>query len=173
MNAPLHPLPPSRSRIDAAPMGDDIDVRIVHAELRLVARQEHLRRGVTSFNRQLGEALQPRRLLKPALFAAAGLGLLLLLRRRAPRPVASASVVASAASAATRPAVFALLAALPWTRVVSLAWPHVPERWRRRVSLATVTDMVSVGLPLLGSVFTPKPKVARAGGEVDRHARPG
>jgi len=148
----------------------DIDVRIVQAEQRLVAREEHLRRGVTAFNRQLGAAWQPRRLLKPALIAAAGVGLVLLLRRRAPRHAAAPSAVASAASAATRPAVFALLSALPWTRVVGLAWPHVPERWRRGISLATVTDMVSLGLPLLGSVFTPKPRV---GGDGDRHARPG
>lgn len=165
MNAPLHPLP----RPDDA-AADDIDVRIALAEQRLVAREQHLCRSVKAFNRQLGAALQPRRLIKPALIGAAGIGLLLLLRRRSPRPAAAAGAVASAASAATRPAVFALLASLPWTRVVSMAWPHVPESWRRGVSLATVTDMVSLGLPLLGSVFTPKPKVAA---DTDRDARPG
>ena len=162
MNAPLPPLP----RTDEV----DIDVRIVLAEQRLVAREAHLRRGVKAFNRQLGAALQPRRLVKPALIAAAGVGLMLLLRRRAPRHAAPTSAVASAASAATRPAVFALLSALPWTRVVSVVWPHVPERWRRGVSLAAVTDMVSLGLPLLGSVFTPKPRVA---GDGDRQSRSG
>jgi apolipoprotein D and lipocalin family protein len=158
MNAPLPPMP----HTDPA----DIDVRIVQAEQRLVARQARLRHGVTAFNRQLGEALQPCRLLRPALIASAAVALMLLLRRRAPRHAAAPGAVASAASAATRPAVFALLAALPWPRVVGLAWPHVPERWRRGVSLATVTDIVSLALPLLGSVFTPKP---RAGGDRQRH----
>lgn len=169
MNAPLPHLQASPPRNDAAPAAD-IDARIVQAEQRLIAREEHLRRGFTSFNRQLGAAMQPRRLLKPALIAAAGIGLLLVLRRRATRHAAPSGAVASAAAAATRPAMFALLSALPWTRVVSLAWPHVPERWRRGVSLATVTDMVSLGLPLLGSLFTPK---LRVGGDGDRHARPG
>ncbi|MFG6432193.1 hypothetical protein [Roseateles sp. LYH14W] len=151
-------LPASPPRTDAAPAAD-IDARILQAEQRLLAREARLRRGVTSFSHQLGATMQPRRLLKPALIAAAGLGLLMMLRRRAPRHAAPAGAVASAASAATRPAVFALLSALPWTRVVGMAWPHVPERWRRGISLATVTDMVSLGLPLLGSLFTPKPRV--------------
>lgn len=158
MNAPLPQLPPSPPRTDVAPEAD-IDVRILQAEHRLIAREERLRRGVTSFGQQLGATMQPRRLLKPALIAAAGIGLLMMLRRRAPRHAAPSGAVASAASAAARPAMFALLSALPWTRVVGMAWPHVPERWRRGVSLATVTDMVSLGLPMLGSLFTPKPRV--------------
>ncbi|MEO6276499.1 hypothetical protein [Roseateles sp.] len=146
----------------------DIDARILRVEQRLMAREERLRRGANRFGRQLDEAMQPRRFIKPALIAA-GAAALLLWRRPARIAAGTAPVVAAAAA---KPAVFALLAGLPWSRLVHMAWPMLPERWRRQVSPATATSLLAVGLPLLGSLFTPRPKAQHAQ-HADGDARPG
>jgi hypothetical protein len=93
--------------------------------------------------------------------------LLMLRPSRRGGPVPTAPMVAAAAA---RPAVFALLAGLPWTRLVSMAWPLLPERLRRQMNPATATSLLSVGMPLLGSLFAPRPKCRP---DADKGARPG
>lgn len=146
MNAPLPPLPASLSRPEAA---GDIDARILRVEQRLIAREENVRRGMTAFGHQLGEALQPRRLINPALLVAAGVALLVMLR---PKRI-TVTEAAPAAAAVARPALFALLAGLPWARLVDMAKPLLPARWRGKLSPAMVGGFVSLGLPLIESLL--------------------
>ncbi|MCE4553108.1 hypothetical protein [Pelomonas cellulosilytica] len=145
MNAPQSPLPASLSRVEG---DDDIDAQIVRVEQRLIAREENLRRGVGRFGHELRDAFRPRRWLKPALAGAAGVALLWLLLRRRPAAASVAPVQAVA-----RPALLALLAGLPWARLVDVIWPLLPERWRARMNPTTATQVLTVGLPVLGSLF--------------------
>ena len=152
MNRPLPPLPASLSHTE---QGADIDTRILHVEQRLIAREENLRRGVGALTGQLRETLQPRRLIAPAAGALLGSAALLSLFRRPPAPTA----VPPGAAPAARPSIFPM--EIPWMRLLGLAWPMVPERWRERVSPAMASSFVTLGLPivegLLGTRRTAKP----------------
>lgn len=159
MNAPLPPLPASLSPTDTGE--GDLDTRILRVEQRLIAREENLRRGVKSFGARMGEALQPRRLVKPALIAVGGLAALLLLprllparhRHHLPRRSPPGPDVGEAATAVAKPAaMFALLASLPWGRLLGAVWPMLPQKLRERVSPQTVGSAISVVLPLMESV---------------------
>lgn len=158
MNAPLPPLPASLSRTDA--QAGNLDERILRVEQRLIAREEQLRRGVHAFGRRLEQALQPRRLVKPALIGLAGLAALLVLPRLLPRRPRralrqAAPQAGEAAAAVAKPAaLFALLASLPWNRLLGSVWPALPQKLRERVSPETVGSMITVALPLLESVST-------------------
>lgn len=136
MNAP----PAKLSRIEADE--GDIDARILEVEYRLIAREEQLRRGVNALGSQLRDTLNPRRLLVPAAGAALGLAALVALWRRphlAPAPIAP--------SAQGQPA--GVPVEIPWVRLLGLAWPMLPERWRDRVSPATASTVVTLGLPVI------------------------
>jgi len=121
----------------------DLDARILHVEQRLIAREERLHRGAGALAGELRERLQPRRLLWPAAGAVvAGAALLSLLRR--PQAVAPAPTPRAAA----RPGLD-----IPWVRLLGLAWPLLPERWRERVSPATASTVVTLGLPLVEALL--------------------
>ena len=114
----------------------DIDARILHVEQRLMAREARLRAGAQGLAGQLRQSLQPRKLLLPAGGVLLGIAALLSLRRhprtppRAPGPVGA-------------------LLDIPWVRLLGLAWPLLPERWRNRVGPATASSVVTLGLPLV------------------------
>lgn len=151
MTAPLPPLPASLSRADGAPPAD-LDAQILCVEQRLIAREENLRRGVNAFGAQLGEALQPRRLFKPALIAAgvvAGAALLLRRPRRAARAhdEPPARPFAGGAPAGSR------LGGLPWVQLLGIAWPMLPARWRHRINPVTASTVITLGLPMLESLL--------------------
>ena len=145
MNAPL-----SRAETEA-----DIDARILQAELRLVAREERLHRGVTALGRQVHQATRPSRLLQPALLTAAVAVIVLgwPSRKQAPAP-ASQQQPDTAAAAIARPALFVLLAGIPWTRLLSHAWPMLPGHWRERLNPAMAAGILTFGLPLLEGWLT-------------------
>jgi apolipoprotein D and lipocalin family protein len=152
MNNPPPPLPASLPRAEAPPPVD-LDDRILEVEQRLIAREAQLRRGVAALGQQLHTALQPRRLVRPAMVAALALGLLLgrpWRRRGAPAP---AQPQPHGAAPVVRPALIALLAGLPWARLLGQAWPLLPARWRGRVSPATAASVLRMGLPLLEHLF--------------------
>lgn len=148
---------PNRVRSDAS-VGDDLDERIRAAELRLVTREEQLQRGLEGLGLRVRTALQPRRLLAPALgVAAAGIALWWGLRRL--RPVLSRTLpVARPARADTqdeRQAGQGRRAGgeLPWASLLGLVWPLLPAPWRARVSPTTATTLIGVGLPLVQKLF--------------------
>lgn len=151
MNAQLSPLPANLSRAEAEA---DIDARILQAEQKLIAREENLRRGVTGFGQQFRETMRPGRLLQPALLTAAVAVIVLAWpsrRKPAPAPTSQQQQPDAAAQAAkvARPALFVLLAAIPWTRFLSHAWPMLPSRWRDSLNPATAASALTFGLPLL------------------------
>lgn len=164
MNAQLSPLPANLSRAEAEA---DIDARILQAEQRLIAREENLRRGVTAFGDQVRETIRPARLLQPALLTAAVAVIVLWWpsRKSASAPASQQQHAAGTAASVARPALFVLLAGIPWTRFLSHAWPMLPGRWRERLNPATAASALTFGLPLLEGWLTRRRR--------DEPARPG
>jgi hypothetical protein len=144
------PLPLARTEL---PQGT-LDERIALAEQRLVAREQALRNGAHALLQRAQQATEPRRMLRPALYALGALalawGLIRLIRRRpgAERPVATAAPGATrAATTATR------FGEVPWARAAALLWPLLPAAWRGRIRPDTASIFVAVGLPLAGLLF--------------------
>jgi len=133
MNAPLNP--PQVEVDDHV----DLETRILLVEQRLVAREARLRRGASGLAREARRQLRPARLLAPA----GGALLALLALRSLWRHPAKAEPAAEAQKAHGR------LADIPWVRLLGLAWPLVPGRWRDRVSPAMASSLVTLGLPLV------------------------
>ncbi len=154
MNAPQAPLPARLSRPERAQA--DLDGRIACVERRLIAREDGVRRRVALLTRRVSHAMQPRQLLTPVLGGLLGLtGLWWLLRGRSGD---SGGLVARPASASDRgdptdPARPGGGGELPWVRLLGLAWPLLPERWRNRVNPATASTVLALGLPLLERLF--------------------
>ncbi|MDR7268642.1 apolipoprotein D and lipocalin family protein [Pelomonas saccharophila] len=119
----------------------DIEARILHVEQRLVAREARLRAGAQDLAGRLRQSLQPRRLLLPAGSIVLGVAALLALRRR-PAATPPSPILAGA------------LLDIPWLRVLGLAWPLLPSRWRQRVSPATASSVVTLGLPLVEGLLS-------------------
>lgn len=120
---------------------DDLETRILHAEQRLVAREETLRRGVVRLGTDLRHKLRPHKLLLPVgagLLAAAAV---LTLWRRPAAP-------ASHGSAATR--------RLPWMQWLALALPLLPPQWRSRLGPGGMPALATLGLPLVEALLKPR-----------------
>ncbi len=148
------PASPQRAEPDDA----DLDARIVLAEQRLMLREDGLRRRVDDLTQRAKSALQPRRLLGPALgSAAAGVGLAWLWRGRtaAPRSRAGLSVQDGGGTAAAGGS--ARHGEVPWVRLVGFVWPLLPATWRSRVSPNTVNMVMALGLPMAEALFTRPP----------------
>lgn len=128
----------------------DIDALIHEAEQRLIQREQRWRRDVQAFGHQLHVATRPQRLIRPALITAAVAAVLVLWpssRRKAAAPLQRQH--AAGPPPLARPALFALLAGIPWTRVLSHAWPLLPGHWQQRLNPATAASLLTFGLPLL------------------------
>jgi apolipoprotein D and lipocalin family protein len=120
-----------------------LDERIRRAELRLIAREDGLRRRIDLLGRRLREATRPQRFIAPAIgVAVVLLALGVLLRGRA-RPLAARAAASHAAAGAP-----AFAGNAPWVRLIALAWPLVPAAWRARISPTTAAAVVTIGLPL-------------------------
>lgn len=149
--APLPPLPASLTSAERL-SPDDLDARILQVEQRLIAREENLRRGLSAFSRRLGEATQPRRLLRPALIGGGALAALWLLRRR-PKPAAGPAPRRAGYSASG-------MGGIPWVRLAGLAWPMLPQRWRRHVNPVFASTLVTVVLPLVDKLWGQRTEAA-------------
>jgi hypothetical protein len=129
-----------------------LDERIRRTELRLIAREDRIRRRTDQISQRLHEALQPRRYAAPAVGIAVASWTLWTLwsRRRGPH-----------AGAARHGAARRLGSELPWMHLLPLVWPLLPVAWRARANPATVATLLSLGLPLAGRMFArrrPRPR---------------
>jgi apolipoprotein D and lipocalin family protein len=146
----------------------ELDHQIVEVEQRLIAREERLRRGLAALSGRVRRAAEPTRVLLP--LGGAALGALLLWLWRGRRGGARGTgAMQSAASGQHRGS----SAEAPWISLIALAWPLVPARWRRRISPATASTLVAIGLPLaqglLGARRGPPP-VAASQVDLSRYA---
>jgi hypothetical protein len=153
MNTPnlTPPLPPARTDL---PQGT-LDERIALAEQRLVAREQALRHGAQALLQRAQTATEPRRMLRPALYALGALalvwGIVRLIRGRrdtAERPSTPAAPASTPAASASR------FGEVPWVRAAALLWPLLPVAWRGRMGPDTASMLVAVSLPLVGLLFS-------------------
>jgi apolipoprotein D and lipocalin family protein len=147
--------------------GDDIEARIAIAESRLLEREARMQRNWATFTARAKRATQPPKLFSPMVMGPA-LGLiglwLLRGRRNTYRPPLGA-----AASGAARGS----SAEAPWISLIALAWPLLPARYRSRISPATASAMVALGLPLAQAIVGGRrapPPVAAASVDLLRYA---
>jgi hypothetical protein len=158
MNTAPPPRPPPAH---AEPPQGTLEERIARAEQGLVAREQALQQRAQAFMQRTQEALEPRRLVRPAAYTAGTLVLvwvvLRLLRRKPdaagvdPRATAPAS---TARSAAEGRAPASPLRDLPWARTAALLWPLLPVAWRGRLGPDTASIIVTLGLTLVGLLFS-------------------
>jgi apolipoprotein D and lipocalin family protein len=142
MTTTTSPLPANLQHADATE--GDIDVRIRNAELRLITREENLHRRVAALGERVQEATRPRRLLAPLAGAVVAVGALWWLwrRRGVARPIAAPAAEAS----------FSPLGGGPWMGLLGLVVPLLPDRWRSRLSPATVSTVMAVAGTLLAKL---------------------
>ena len=157
MNTPTisPPLPPAHTEL---PQGT-LDERIALAEQRLVAREQALRQGAQALLQRAQHATEPRRMLRPALYALGALALAwgaLRLMRGRPGSARPSTTNASAATAAASPA--SRFGEVPWVRAAALLWPLLPAAWRGRMGPEAASILVAVGLPLAGLLFSKRPR---------------
>lgn len=147
------PLSPARTE----PAQGTLDERITLAEQRLVAREQALRHGAQALVRRAQSATEPRRMVRPAVFALGVLALVWgaarLMRRRS---VGETLHATATAASATAPAVSSAsrFGEVPWMRAAVLLWPLLPAAWRGRMGADTASTLVAVGLPLAGLLFS-------------------
>lgn len=151
-NIPL-PLPLDRSEL---PPGT-LEERIALAEQRLVAREQAFRQQAQALLQRAQKATEPRRMVRPALFALGALvlvwGALRLLRpRRTPSGAGAGTADASSTPPAAPPA--SRHGEVPWVRAAALLWPLLPVAWRGRMGPDTASLLVAVALPLAGMLFS-------------------
>lgn len=143
-------------------MAMDLEQRIQAVELRLIDREEGIRRQLGAGWRSLRRQFSPRRLRSPALMAGGAallLGLWRLQRGRrhpvrgvprglAPRASGGSGAWAAGTAAAAGAAPLGAGGGAGWIRLLGLAWPLLPAHLRARVSPAMASAAVSLGLPL-------------------------
>jgi len=119
---------------------------IAQAEARLVARQQRLQTHLVDLRVGARQALRPQRLLTPLLgagMAAVVAGwvwrMLAPLHRQPLAPAPASTPVHDGGGGG----------GLAWSELLLIAWPLLPARWRRRLSPATATAALALGLPLL------------------------
>lgn len=141
-----------------------LDERIRRAELRLIAREDNLKRRIDLLGRRLHEVTQPKRYIAPAIGGAFALFVLWMLLRGRVRPLAARAAAAAMAHApAARP--HGATSDVPWVGLLGLAWPLLPAAWRSRINPTTAATVLGVGLPLIeralaGRQHRPLPTVA-------------
>jgi apolipoprotein D and lipocalin family protein len=138
-----------------------LDERIHRAELRLIAREDRLKRRIDSLGRRLHEVTQPKRFIAPAIGGAFVLFALWMMLRGRVRPLARR---AAAMAHAPRMHPHGAVSQMPWVGLLGFAWPLLPGAWRARVNPTTAATVLSVALPLIeralaGSQHRPLPTV--------------
>jgi len=156
------------------PAAPDLDTRILQVEQRLIAREEKLRRGIDGLGLRVRRTLRPWRRALPAIgltLAASALGGLAWrwTRHRATgRKVHGAAARQPADSGAP-----GAEAGIPWVRLVALGWPLLPSAWRARISPATASTLVALGLPAIEWLLQgrrPVPPATMPSVDLDRFA---
>jgi hypothetical protein len=123
-----------------------LDERIRRAELRLIAREDGLKRRIDLLGERVQQVLEPRRYIAPAVgIAMASWVLWMMASRRRAR--------ATAPGAKARTSAAGMLSELPWVHLLPLVLPLLPASWRARINPATVATAVSLGLPLAARLF--------------------
>jgi len=159
MNTPnlSPPLLPARTEFPPGTLNE----RIALVEQRLVAREQAWRHGAQALLHRAHKATEPRRMVRPVVYALGALvlvwGAVRLLRRRrgsAGPGYAAAPAVAPAAASASR------FAEVPWARAAALLWPLLPANWRGRMGPDAASILVAVGLPLVGLMFRSRSRAA-------------
>ena len=154
MNVPLAPepsAPPPASLSHPDPEAGSLDERILRAELRLIAREDRLRRGMHTAAGQVRQAVSPRRLIVPVAGGAMAVGALWWLWRRAGRRASHSDPAAPARQngAGSAPTDSAGPPCPPfWLELISLAWPMMPTAWRERLGPGTA-GAITLALPLV------------------------
>lgn len=118
--------------------------RIRQVEMRLIDREDALRRGVHQLGQGLQQTLQPWRRGLPALgvtLAVSTLAAAIWGWRRRKLGGGSAADATARDGAAGR--------GVPWVHLMTLGWPMLPASWRARVSPATASTLVALGLPFV------------------------
>lgn len=165
---PIAPPPPTM-----LPAGESVRVpletRIAAVEHRLIAREAALRETLQALQARVRGALRPRRWLVPSIAGLAVAGALgwLWAARRPPMPSTATAVQGAARAGGHRPP------PAIWASLLALVWPLLPLRWRSRISPATASTLVALGLPLVqralaGAPTLPLPTVAAV--DLDRYA---
>jgi len=158
MHTPTIPPPRPHARTDL-PQGT-LDERIALAEQRLVAREQALRHGAQALLQRAQAATEPRRMVRPALFALGALvlawGAARLLRRKPDAERSGTSAVSAATPAGASASRFG---EVPWVRAAALLWPLLPVAWRGRMGPDAASILVAVGLPLAGLLFRKRSRV--------------
>jgi apolipoprotein D and lipocalin family protein len=122
----------------------DLDTRIMLVEQRLIAREQSLRRGIDAIGLRVRRAVRPWCRALPAIGLTLGASLLATLWwRRRPLGRGAASPGGRHAGDARHGA------GIPWVHLVTLGWPLLPAAWRARISPATASTLVALGLPLM------------------------
>jgi hypothetical protein len=111
-----------------------LDERIHRAELRLIAREDRLKRRIDSLGRRLHEVTQPKRFIAPAIGGAFVLFALWMMLRGRVRPLARR---AAAMAHAPRMHPHGAVSQMPWVGLLGFAWPLLPGAWRARVNPTT------------------------------------
>ena len=137
-----------------------LENRILQAELRLIAREENLRRGISALGSRLRHAAQqPRRWAAPVLGGMAALGTVWWFMRGR-RGHGNNAYPAMSAGGRSYSGTTARQSPgkpgnqVPWVRFVAMAWPLLPQAWRNRVSPNTVTAVMTIGLPIAENMLS-------------------
>lgn len=129
--------------------GDDLDARIRRAELALIARDERLKVQVSRLNERFRRARDPARLAARWGVPAAGGALAVLAgwwvwRKR--RPAVDTSALHGGDH---RPGDHHTrrrgAGGLGWLEMLALAWPMLPEAWRRRWGPTSTAALMNLG----------------------------
>lgn len=122
----------------------DLAERILQVEMRLIDREQTLRQGLRRLGQGVRQTLQPWRRGLPALgvtlVVSVVAGLFWGWQRRQLGGGSAADAPARDGAAGSR---------VPWVHLMTLGWPMLPASWRARVSPATASTLVALGLPFV------------------------
>jgi apolipoprotein D and lipocalin family protein len=136
--------------------GEALEARILAAEMRVIEGDQRLQLDLQNWGRQTTQVFAPRRLLSSATGPLA-LGLVALAgffgwRRRGGAAQQAAPPVGHAPQHAQAGGAADLV-----LRLLPMAWPLLPARWRARVSPAAASTLLGLALPVLGGLLASRP----------------